>query len=1233
MTSAGLAQQPRIVQAIDANRTIELQKHIHPLARPEFDRGPADPAFRLGYVTLVLKPTTTQQSDLEALLVEQQDRSSPNFHKWLTPEQFGIRFGIASTDLAMIRSWLQGQGLHVEDTARGRNWIAFSGTATQVQHALHTEIHHFRVNSKDHYANVTNPSVPAAIAGLVRFFRGLDDFEPEAQSTVAPDNTSSGGSHSMAPDDFATIYNLTPLYDNNLMGDGQSIAVLGRTNIDMAGYQTFRSTYHLSATEPVMHLVGIDPGTSQSDLGEAMLDLEWSGAVARNATLIYVYAVSVNTAAQEAIDKNLAPVMSESYGSCEPMTPDTLRYLAQQAAAQGITWVVSGGDAGAASCDKHGGRALASAGLAVSYPASIPEITAVGGTMFNEGSGSYWNTSNTTNGASVKSYIPEVVWNENSLGGGLSSGGGGASILYPKPMWQNGPGVPGDSARDLPDLSLTAASHDAYRTYFNKTNFVSWGTSAAAPSFAGMVALLNQYQVQNGLQSAPGMGNINPGLYRLAQSFPAAFHDITAGNDNVPCVQSSPGCLNGSLGFPAAANYDQASGLGSVDAANLITHWNQNGAASTTTVAPTASSYPFGTKAQLTATVASGSGSGTPTGTVYFQIPNGGIGTVDLGSATLSNGTATISVDPNQLFVGSDKVIAFYSGDNNFDTSSGTTTFTVDAPPGKAAAIVVTVSPNPVYALASTTGIASWNCTITLSEQAGVAATLTGFNAGGTDESTRLSTFFTNGTKIPASGSLIGGLSYTNLTTPTTRVFAFNGTDANGNTWKQQVTVSFVGSHLQPEILLSASPANVQRNPSADPSCPWMQHLYVQEVGGFNMQLYKFIAGTKDLTSQISQYFGTTELAPFGALQATVCSTGSTPPAAMSYELDGQSDGGTLFRTTLQTTYAAAAASPATLATEQKQVDLSMPGSSGSATAPINVSFAGTSNWNASIFPNNATTSWLKISPASGSSSGVITLTANAAGVSPGVYRAMVIVQGSNSLPQFIEVPVTLTVGASSDISIGGVTNGASFQQAYAPGMVLSVFGTGLAPEVQLAGALPLPLSMQGVSATVNGYAAPLYYVSPGQINLQVPYETGARTAVVGINNNGKVASFIFNTTPTAPGIFVQDGNLVPKSTGKPGDVLTLFMTGEGDVTPGLFTGSSPAGGTPVANLPAPRIPVGVTVSGIPATTQFIGIPSLLVGTTQINFVIPDGVPAGPQPVVVTSNGVASAPATINVGN
>src|ERR1019366_3431340 len=262
----------------------------------------------------------------------------------------------------------------------------------------------------------------------------------------------------------------------------------------------------------------------------------------------------------------------------------------------------------------------------------------------------------------------------------------------------------------------------------------------------------------------------------------------------------------------------------------------------------------------------------------------------------------SIALDPNQLSMGANNIIAVYSGDNNFDASSAATTLTVAAP-ANAAAITAAITPNPVYASASTAGVTSWYFTITLTEQAGVGATLTRFTIAGTDESSRLSTFFPNGTAIPAHGTLTSRVSSTGLIPPVNRTFTFGGIDANGNSWNQQVTVQFIAPILQPEIVLSGVPATVQRNPSADPSCLWVERLNIQELGGYNMQLFRFLAGSNDLTSRISQYFGTTDIAPFGALQAALCSSGSAPPAPVTYELDAMTDGGSTFRTTFTAAY------------------------------------------------------------------------------------------------------------------------------------------------------------------------------------------------------------------------------------------------------------------------------------------------------------------------------------------
>ena len=193
----------------------------------------------------------------------------------------------------------------------------------------------------------------------------------------------------MAPDDFATIYDVTPLYTAGIDGAGQKLVVAGQTDIEVSDIQAFRSKFNLPAINLQQILVPgqADPGVSQDDLPEADLDLEWSGAVARDATIIFVYSADVFTSVQEAIDQVYAPVISMSYGVCEGADLVDLpseRQMAQQANSEGITWLAAAGDNGAADCEDQDAF-IAEDGLAVDAPGSIPEVTSMGGTEFNEG--------------------------------------------------------------------------------------------------------------------------------------------------------------------------------------------------------------------------------------------------------------------------------------------------------------------------------------------------------------------------------------------------------------------------------------------------------------------------------------------------------------------------------------------------------------------------------------------------------------------------------------------------------------------------------------------------------------------------------------------------------------------------------------------------------------------------------------------------------------------------------
>ncbi len=852
----------------------------------------------------------------------------------------------------------------------------------------------------------------------------------------------------------------------------------------------------------------------------------------------------------------------------------------------------------------------------------------MGGTEFNEGSGQYWSTGVSPNGGKALSYIPEMVWNETGAGGLLASGGG-ASVYFPRPLWQTGPGVPNDNARHVPDVSFSASgNHDPYVVVNANGVRATGGTSASSPSFAGVVALLNQYVVSNGIQAAPGLGNINPRLYRLAQSTTNVFHDITAGNNMVPCAAGSLDCSTGTLGFNAGPGYDQATGLGSIDVYNLFTQWNTPAAGTTTVVAANPGNIVLGATVQVTAMVSANmpsanGGSVLPTGTVTFSC-----GSTVLGIATLVNSRgaaiATLTVTGPQVPVGSTSVIATYSGDGNFNGSSGAAVVSVAAAQPSGSDVLISITPNPAQE--------GEFVRVMLTEVAGTATAITDWSINGVDNFFRFATDF-GSTALPAFGTLFTGItSAVPAVVPSSRVYTFSGADANGRQWSQQYTLILEGA-LSPGVTLSGVPATMVQNPNADPSCQWSQQLVLQELNNMEVPLTRMLVNGVDWTNRIQQLFGTTHLAPLGLLQATVCWPASNPPQAVTYEVDGTDQTGSPVTATFATSFAGAASNPTTLSATPNAATLTAANSSQSPTASIAVNLGGSNQaWTVSVFSSGAPAGWLAVSPLSGTGSQTVTVAASGKGLSAGVQQAWLVFQAAGSIPQFIEVPIAFVVGTAPGITIGGVTNAASYQQSFAPGMLMSVFGSQLAASPQTAGSLPLPLTMAGVSATVNGVAAPLYYISPEMLNIQIPYETGSGPAVLGVNNNGQVASYIFTMTASAPGIFAgANSGLVPNSQGKRGDTLSLYITGEGDVSPPLPTGASPFSATPVSALPQPTLPVSVTIGGVPAQITFAGIPPGVAGVTQINFVIPNAAPLGVQPVVVTVGGVASAAVNLTV--
>jgi len=556
---------------------------------------------------------------------------------------------------------------------------------------------------------------------------GAAGRDSEGRKTLLEPNLTAAGAtnaYYLAPGDFAEVYDTKPLLGAGIDGTGISIAITAQSDIELTDVQEFRQIFRLKANDPNFIVSGPDPGLiSQTDAQEAQLDVEWAGAVAPGATIDLVVAGSsattsgVDLAAAYAIDNEIAPILTYTYGSCEQALGAAgnafYNALWQQAAAEGITVLVAAGDNGAAGCDNATAGIAATQGLAVNGAASTPYNIAVGGTEFAEGAtaATYWNSANAPDFSSGFGYIPESAWNEGcdpaqpvsrtncvygNLNVSLLAGGGGASTIYSKPAWQTGPGVPADKARDLPDVAIRAASgHDGF-VYCTSLGGMPCqlsgqsvtgltligGTSAATPAMAGILALVEQ-------KNGAFQGQANYVLYQLAQiegnscdsskqTNPAAhatcvFYDVTSGSNAVPCAGGSPQCsstVSGTNGFltanAAGPGYDLATGLGSVDAANLANAWeNVVLAGSQTTLQTSTASFVHGTPVTLSGTVAAANGSGTPTGKVSIKTDLYGDESQSLTLTTSGTFTGSLGDLPGGRY----NLFAHYPGDATFGAS------------------------------------------------------------------------------------------------------------------------------------------------------------------------------------------------------------------------------------------------------------------------------------------------------------------------------------------------------------------------------------------------------------------------------------------------------------------------------------------------------------------------------------------------------------------------------------
>ena len=481
-----------------------IRGSVHPQVQRAADLGPVSEETVLPALRISFNPAGEQELALDKMIAEQRNPGSPSYHQWLTPEQFGTRFGISMANETLMRQWLKSQGFKNVVLSRSRTAVTFTGTVEQVRTAFHTEIHSLSIGGEQHYANVGEIKIPDNLSSLVRNVSGLDDFRLQSRAhRVKPAFTGLLGSsvvHGLAPGDIATIYDINSLYAAGIDGSGMNVAVVGQSDIDLNDVAEYRSGYGLPDSTPTVITYLGDPGVVSASKEEGELDVEILGAVAPKAQITFVTSPSVMNALFYAIEQNVAPVVSMSFGYCErgdtPSDQQDIQFATMQANAEGMTLLVASGDQGAADCDlqsiPEGG---AMNGAAIDSPSNQPGFTSVGGTSFSVGNGSYFASANGATGGSAISYIPEKAWNDTTSTNLLATGGG-ASIYYTKPGWQEGIGVPNDGARDVPDVSMFSLNEQEDGTQFGYLTCTDnmcasginpgdqWGgTSAAAPVF------------------------------------------------------------------------------------------------------------------------------------------------------------------------------------------------------------------------------------------------------------------------------------------------------------------------------------------------------------------------------------------------------------------------------------------------------------------------------------------------------------------------------------------------------------------------------------------------------------------------------------------------------------------------------------------------------------------------------------------------------------------------------
>ncbi|MEU9043216.1 MULTISPECIES: protease pro-enzyme activation domain-containing protein [unclassified Kitasatospora] len=478
---------------------------------------------------------------LDRFLTAVATPGTPEFGKYLTPEQFTARFGPTQADVAQVKTYLAAQGLTVSDVSANRQVVNAHGTAAQVSQAFGTHESSYvdPQLQRAFFANDAAASIPADLAGVVQGVSGLDNHAVRKNRLATPNaiapNAATATPNGMAPAQYTGAYNLNK---TGADGTGTTVALWEFDGYSKTNLTTYDSQYGL--TGPAVSTVSVDganydskPGQGQ---GEVELDSEIVRGAAPKATQLVYEAPNSDQGeidmANKIVADNRASVISISWGSCEPDTTaasmTAVDNAFKQAAAQGISIFSASGDDGSRDCTRS---TSGSTVKAVDFPASSPHQTGVGGTNLKVSS------SNT--------YSSESAW---------STAGGGVSTVFSKPSWQTGTGVSG-TMRTVPDVASNADPQSGFAIYTAGGWQVYGGTSAAAPLWSGYAAQFNQKAKAAG---QPALGEASPRLYTVANSSSAGsvFHDVSTGSNQ---------------DFPAKAGYDQVTGWGSPVADALTT--------------------------------------------------------------------------------------------------------------------------------------------------------------------------------------------------------------------------------------------------------------------------------------------------------------------------------------------------------------------------------------------------------------------------------------------------------------------------------------------------------------------------------------------------------------------------------------------------------------------------------------------------------------------------------------